>query len=461
LNKQKILWIGTSGGGLNKLLDAKSAFVYYKQDDTNPHSISNNFVECITSDKTENIWVGTQMGVNKLNVKNGTFKCYKVQDGLTNDRIKAITTDAKNRIWISTLGGISSISKDGNRIRNYDSGDGFPDNIFITKSISIDYWGNIYIGSRKGLVWFHPDSITDNTQLAKPLLVDCWVNSQNILNWDIPLTDKCVEQMTQLTLSHKQNSFSFKMAAIHYFNPSKNKIIYLLDGYDTRWHTANREQIALYKNIPSGKYTFRFKVSNSDGVWNNKEKSICINIEQSRWLSWWAIFLYILFISGCGYYIKQLSKKIRWIDSIKSLDIKHKQKFVRNSVEPSRVDSDSADTLFLQKIISLIVKNIANPDFGVEELSGEMNLSRSQLYRKVHILTGETVTDLIKDVRLKRARQILSQPSAIISEVAYMVGFNDPKYFGKCFKQQFGISPKLYKNKNNAIKEHNLPTTEE
>jgi len=77
-----------------------------------------------------------------------------------------------------------------------------------------------------------------------------------------------------------------------------------------------------------------------------------------------------------------------------------------------------------------------------------MCLSRPQLYRKISSIAGVTVSEFIKEIRLKRAAQLLMQKPSSISEVAYQVGFNDPKYFSKCFKQMFGVSPAQYISQN-------------
>jgi AraC-like DNA-binding protein len=92
-------------------------------------------------------------------------------------------------------------------------------------------------------------------------------------------------------------------------------------------------------------------------------------------------------------------------------------------------------------VLSQIEENIADKEFGVQQLAKKMNLTRSQLYRRINNITHISVVEFIKVVRLKRAAQLLSQQPENISEVAFQVGFNDLSYFSKCFKYQFGVSP--------------------
>lgn len=104
----------------------------------------------------------------------------------------------------------------------------------------------------------------------------------------------------------------------------------------------------------------------------------------------------------------------------------------------------SADKLFLQSIIESIEQHLEESEFDLEKLSGEMNMSKSTLYRKIKSMTGLTPLDFIRNIKMKRACMMLLARTQTISEVAYAVGFNNPKYFTKCFKEEFGVTPTEY-----------------
>ena len=88
-----------------------------------------------------------------------------------------------------------------------------------------------------------------------------------------------------------------------------------------------------------------------------------------------------------------------------------------------------------------IEKNMGEDDFGVEELAKEVNMSRSQLHRKLIALTNQAPNEVLRNTRLLRAKELLQKKFATPSEVAFKVGFNSHTYFSKCFKDEFGISP--------------------
>ncbi|MDO7173749.1 two-component regulator propeller domain-containing protein [Mariniflexile sp. AS56] len=108
----------------------------------------------------------------------------------------------------------------------------------------------------------------------------------------------------------------------------------------------------------------------------------------------------------------------------------------------------SIDKEFIQKVLSYISENMSDSDLSVEVLASQLNLSRSQLYRKIKSLTGQTVNEFLRKIRIQKAKQILETGNSNISEVCYKIGFSSPSYFTKCFKAQFGILPTEVKVKD-------------
>jgi YesN/AraC family two-component response regulator len=106
--------------------------------------------------------------------------------------------------------------------------------------------------------------------------------------------------------------------------------------------------------------------------------------------------------------------------------------------------SNKLDQNFLEKSINIIKKNIDNPDFSVEIFAIEIGMSRSALFKKLKAITGQSTSEFIRIVRLKKAAKLLKSAEYSITEVIFMVGFSDPKYFRTCFKKLFGKNPSEY-----------------
>ena len=104
--------------------------------------------------------------------------------------------------------------------------------------------------------------------------------------------------------------------------------------------------------------------------------------------------------------------------------------------------SNEIDKSFLKQFRKIIQENLANSDLSVEQIGDEIGLSRVQLYRKVKALTGYSPVEMLRKARLTRARHLLRTTEKTVSEVAYAVGFSTPSYFSKCYKDEFGESPK-------------------
>jgi DNA-binding response OmpR family regulator len=106
----------------------------------------------------------------------------------------------------------------------------------------------------------------------------------------------------------------------------------------------------------------------------------------------------------------------------------------------------SEDDKFLKNALEYIELNMANPNLSVESLSSHLNVSRGSLYKKLLTLTGKTPVDCIRTIRLKRATQLLAKSQRCIANVAYDVGFNNPAYFAKVFREEYGMLPSEYIN---------------
>ena len=122
---------------------------------------------------------------------------------------------------------------------------------------------------------------------------------------------------------------------------------------------------------------------------------------------------------------------------------KQQQQLDKISAELSQVKAvQSQNEKFMEHLQELIDKHLDNPELSIEMLSSELGISRAQLFRKIKALTGVPPVDLIRQIRLQKAHQMLKQTDLSVSEIAYSVGFTSSSYFAKCYKDFFGIAPK-------------------
>ncbi|NLP34154.1 MAG: response regulator [Clostridiales bacterium] len=120
-------------------------------------------------------------------------------------------------------------------------------------------------------------------------------------------------------------------------------------------------------------------------------------------------------------------------------------------ISPSPIEIKTMDEKFVEKAISIVEENIGDPEFLVEDLCKDMGMSRVYFYKKILALTNKTPSEFIRLIRLKRAADLLKKSQMFVNEIAFQVGFNDPKYFRKYFKEEFGITPSEYKKTHQKV----------
>ncbi len=129
------------------------------------------------------------------------------------------------------------------------------------------------------------------------------------------------------------------------------------------------------------------------------------------------------------------------IDVRQSIIGKYNKKF---SIEPSEINLKSKDEVFLNDAIKCVEQNLGESGFTVDHFCKEMGMSRMQLYRKLMAITGKSPLEFIRNIRIKRAAQLIEKERYTIAEITYMVGFIDLQYFRKCFKEEFGKTPSQF-----------------
>ncbi len=281
------LWLGTYSG-LVHFDPERGTFVQYRNDPEDPHSLSDDFVWALyegphggTGETTPYLWVGTHGGLNRLDDKSaGRFTVYTIEDGLPNDAIAAILGDETGGLWLATMGGgLSHFDPHTETFRNYDTGDGLQGMHFIPGAAYRSPDGELFFGGASGLNRFYPASIRDNPHVP-PIVLTAFRKFDQIV--DLDLAD-----VHEITLSHRDNFFSFEFAALDYADPPANRYAYILEGFDRDWVYCGARRYAAYTNVPPGTYTFRVKGSNNDGVWNEEGLAVKVVITPPFWATWW------------------------------------------------------------------------------------------------------------------------------------------------------------------------------
>ncbi|PCK08418.1 MAG: hypothetical protein COA42_09310 [Alteromonadaceae bacterium] len=295
----KNFWLA-AGNGLYLFDRDTLAFQRYKNEKNNPKSLSYDDISTITEDRAGNLWVGTYGGgVNRMGQDKGVFRAYDASDGLVDSVVVGIIEDQGGDMWFSTAKGLSRFDPNTEKFRNYTVKNGLAGNMHNRIAYGMNSHGDVVFGSTEGLTIFNPEHISENTYLPRVVITDFMIANQSVVVGaeGSPLK-KRINHTSSITLDHTQSVFSFTFAALNFRGSDKNQYAYQLKGFDRSWNFVGTRRTATYTNLDPGDYEFQVKGSNNEGRWGGGITSIAIRILPPWWLTWWAYSIYALVLAS-------------------------------------------------------------------------------------------------------------------------------------------------------------------
>ena len=232
------------------------------------------------------------------------------------------------------------------------------------------------------------------------------------------------------------------------------KYEYRLKGYEKQWTpTLFGEHSAKYNAIPAGDYIFQIRATDEKGHWGEDITEIEVHISPHFYKTVWFYLLLTLLISITVYYLhhrktrlylqqkKYLEKEVQ-LRTQELAQQSRKMEAMAKHIDELEIAKTSKDSQFMEKAFRFMQQNYTDSNYNLERFIKDMGYSKTLVNEKLQSLTGQSIGAFMKSYRLNTAKKMLQEsPNVSISEVAYAVGFNDPKYFTKCFKEQFGVLP--------------------
>ncbi len=298
-DKDGNLWLCTQGEGLLHLDRKTRQLRTYHYDSKDRHSLSDNQVNCAYLDESGKLWVGTFNGLCTYNRAHDNFT--RIDLDIPNQNIQSIV-ESHGALWLSTDYGVTKYVP-GEGVQHFTLQDGLVGNQFQTNSVLKASDGRIYFGATNGFNAFYPHLI--KTNVIPPHV---YITSLRIMNHEEHPEDGValnVSGMVNLGYSDAR-MITISFASLSYCSPGKNQYAYMLDGFDKEWNYVGNQPQATYTNLPAGKYIFRVKATNNDGIWSEHEATLLIMIHPPLWWSWWAKLLYLLLLVGIIWYYVHL-----------------------------------------------------------------------------------------------------------------------------------------------------------
>ena len=447
----------------------------YKLDDPKSGVIDKILSFCLAKDGK--IWLGSNgygLYCYNYNKEGKTYvKSFTTNNGLANNTVKGIVEDNQGMLWIATDNGLSIFNPKTETFSSYSRKDGLLSSQFYFNGAIRDAKGKIYLGTDEGLMAVTGvNHVVHNS--ARLRFTELLVDNQPVFAGSDYLDDD-ISIAKRLCIHESDKSFTIFFSALNYGSDSQGVYLYRMKGYENDWVQLKPGQHSVrYSTLPAGSYQFEVKYIPSFD--SDKEQVISVDIKVTPyfWKSWWFVSLMVIaFIAFLLYIYTSRMEKMREREveelyrpieaALKDSDEpgklqsriqmilenqKRYQDSQKKSIEADRKQVAEKERPFMDIVMEVMEKNYDNSEFGVQELADEMRMNRSVLSKKLNAEAGQPTAQFIRNYRLDIAKKMITENVANrnITEIAYRVGFNDPKYFTRCFTKQYGVSPSSYKD---------------
>jgi PAS domain S-box-containing protein len=234
------------------------------------------------------IWAATGFGLLRFDPRREVFATFSVNDGLPSNSVNSMLEDHNGNLWVGTAGGLSRFNPRTRTFTNYYEADGLTSEVFEGSPVAYQTpRGELFFGSKLGLTSFWPDQIIEKPNIPPVVLTEFSLANQPVAPGPGSVLRNSITFTPSLTLSHKQNIFSFEFAALSYLDPPRNQYRYMLEGLNNSWIPVDSDhRVATFTTLPTGTYTLRVQGSNNRGVWNEQGVALQLKILPPWWGTW-------------------------------------------------------------------------------------------------------------------------------------------------------------------------------
>ncbi|MGN6181826.1 MAG: hybrid sensor histidine kinase/response regulator transcription factor [Mucilaginibacter sp.] len=260
----------------------------------NGHDVFNT---CVTT--RGEVYVAVSGGINHVIKKDAAgypvkFTYFTTHNGLISDLTSQVCEDHEHKLWIISESVLMRLNPSTHTFENYpDIAQSIKGAMLAEGGDITTQSGHLLLGTTGGLVEIYPDRMKKNTFSPNVTFTAFQLANRRVPVGPSSPLQKDINEVSALTLNHKQNFITIEYAALDFSNTKQIKYAYRLDGIDSTW-VGTRERSAKYINIPPGHYVFHVRSTNSRGLWLNNERRLEINIQPAIWQTWWAKVLYVL-----------------------------------------------------------------------------------------------------------------------------------------------------------------------
>lgn len=274
------IWLATENMGITVLNPNDFTFETITTYENSPYAITGNDVKGLCFDENV-VWIGTiGGGLNRIDLLTDSMRYYNTETGLSSNSLMSIIKDNSGNLWISSTKGLMKFNPSTEEVIVFDKAQGTQGNEYKYNADCKLSNGFLAFGGSGGFSIFHPDSIKSSPIIPALVLTDFKLYNQSAtIGGKESVLKRSINSTDRIVLKHQHKVFTFEFASLDYTAPNKNLYRYKLDGYDEDWVEAGNKNYASYTNVRPGRYTFMLMGSNSDGVWSPEIIEVKVRIK--------------------------------------------------------------------------------------------------------------------------------------------------------------------------------------
>ena len=287
-DKDGSLWIGSYGDGLVKYNNENGNLTTFKNQSVDRLSLGNDRIQTIFQGENGTIWIGTSAGFSKYNKENNEFLNFGTADGLINNVVYAILEDDNGYLWMTTNHGVSKFDPQTRQFTNFTEKDGLQSYEFNRGAAFRNRNSELLIGGINGFNIFNPQQMINRENNSPVILTAFYKWNEKIK------TDSALFLKKQIQLAYNDLSFGFEFAALDYSLPPQTNYMYKMENFDENWIESGKRRFAYYTHLNPGDYTFKVKTADNNS--NENITKLKILIAPPFWQTWWFYLISLIIV---------------------------------------------------------------------------------------------------------------------------------------------------------------------